>query len=193
MTVKPTSTTESEPQPDAPPPFEPITITSETELNNFIGGRVDKARANEAKKYPDYENLKAKAAKLDELQAASMTQDEKAAAKIRELETALADSEKHFADQLRAITRKAVAEAKDVPEDTITGDTREEMEASADALLEWRGKGKPKGFAAVPAGGSGASNTVNAGGNAADARRQKMELAAAMVRQLYGPGGAGRK
>jgi hypothetical protein len=180
---KPTAPTESA--------FEPI--TSQEEYDARTKDRLAREEKRITAKYKDYEALKTKAAELDSLKAASMTHEEKAAAQISELQTALSDQAAQFAEQIRAITRKSVAEAKDVPVETITGDTREEMEASADALLEWRGKGKPRGFVGVPAGGSGASTTISAPAGSMDAQRQKMELAASMLRQYYGTGGPGKR
>ena len=49
-------------------------ITSQEELNKAVGERIERERA----KFSDYDDLKAKAAKLDEIEAANMSDLEKA-------------------------------------------------------------------------------------------------------------------
>lgn len=65
--------------------FQPI--TSQDDLNRIIGERVARAKA----KFADYEDVKAKAARLDELEQASKSEADKVADRIaaleRELET----------------------------------------------------------------------------------------------------------
>jgi hypothetical protein len=188
-----TPTTTTEPEPDTPD-FQPITLTTQAELDEFVGGRVNRARQSEAAKYRDYDKLKTDSAELAALKAASMTQVEKDAARIRELETELANRDEAIHAERAAGLRREIAAAKGVPVDAITGETREALEAAADQLLEWRATAKARGPAAMPAGGSGASTTVGLlKENTAEAQRQKQELAAAMLRQYYGSGGPGRR
>jgi hypothetical protein len=174
-----TSTTETEASEHTESAFEPITLDSQGAVDAFIGSRVKKARASEAAKFADYETFKSKAAELDSLKAAKMTQGEKDAERIRELETVIAHRDEALAAERLAGLRRDVANAKGVPADRITGDTREALEASADDLLEWHKAGAPpKPKLPVGALRSGASNT-------ADARMDKKERAAAMLRELY--------
>lgn len=104
-------------------------ITSQEEFDRAVGQRVARERA----KYADYADLKAKAAKLDELDQASKSEIQKAIERAEQAERELA-SEK--AGSLRA----TVAAEKGVPIALLTGSTREELEASAAAALDWRGE-----------------------------------------------------
>ena len=180
MTETPTSTTEPEPTTVEPvSDFQPITLETQADVDKFIGAAKKQARSSEASKYRDYETFKSKAAQYDSMQAATMTEKEKDVARIRELETELANRDKALLAERHAGVRRDVATAKGVPADRITGETREELEASADELLEWiKAATPPK--PRLPAAGlkSGASNT--------DARMDKKEQAAAMLRQFYG-------
>ena len=178
MTETPTSTTEPDTEPSTPE-FQPITLESQADVDKFIGAAKKQARANEAAKYPNYETFKTKAGQYDSMQAASMTQTEKDAARIRELENLIADRDQALATERHAGLRRDVASAKGVPADRITGETREELEASADELLEWQKATSPSKPRPPVAGlKSGASNT--------DARMDKKEQAAALLRQFYG-------
>ena len=101
---------------------------SADELNTIIEKRLARERATHA----DYDDLKAKAAKFDEIEQAGKTQAQKDADEITALKTELAAAQDA---QLRA----EVASAKGVPVANLSGKTREELEASADALLAWKG------------------------------------------------------
>lgn len=88
----------------------------------------DLSRKNEA-------NAKAnadKAKRFDELEEQSKTELQKA---IERAERA----EKRAADAEIASIRSTIAAEKGIAVGLLTGSTREEIEASADALLEWRG------------------------------------------------------
>lgn len=64
-------------------------ITSQDELNRVIGERIARAEAKASEKYADYEDLKAKAAKFDEVDQASKTEAQKTAERIAKLEQEL--------------------------------------------------------------------------------------------------------
>lgn len=72
--------------------FKPI--TSQEDLNKVLGERLDRERS----KFADYTDLKAKAAKFDELEAANKSEIEKANEKATAAEKA---AEKAMADALR--------------------------------------------------------------------------------------------
>ena len=142
-------------------------ITSQEQLDKIMGSRIDGVK----RKYANFDSLKDKAAKFDALEEASKTEQQKAVERISQLESELA-SERN--GRLRA----DVAAEKGVPANVLTGNTREEMEAAADSLNEWRGTQETK--KAVPARGlkSGATNS--------DQLLDPMERAAQAIRQMRG-------
>lgn len=130
-------------------------ITSQEELDKVLGRRLDRERA----KFQDYDQLKADAAELKKIRDGEKTelQREKEAR-----EAAEARAQKAEFSALRA----EVAREKGVPAASITGTTKEELEASADELLAWRGdSGKPKqakgtNTGQLKSGASGAGSTT---------------------------------
>lgn len=79
-------------KPPTPDAFKPI--TSQEDLNRIIADRISRERS----KFTDYEDLKAKAVKFDELDAANKSEIEKANEKAAAAEKA---AEKATADALR--------------------------------------------------------------------------------------------
>lgn len=101
-------------------------ITTQEQLNHVVGERLARERA----KYADYDELKTKAAKLDELEEASRSELDKANARAEKAERALEAAE-------RAARQVQIATAKGLPAELATrlaGATVEEMEADADKL-----------------------------------------------------------
>lgn len=140
--------------------FEPI--TSQEDFEKRIGSRL----ARESKKYADYAELKAKASKLDELEAASAEANKSWEQKYRDLESKLADKE-------LAILKVEVAAAKGVPPNRLNGSTREELEADAEELAALIAKeSKPK----LPPTG------LKSGASGSDSRMDPKERAAAALR-----------
>jgi len=110
----------------------------------------------------------AKAAEWDALKASSMSD----ADRIKTLETELAAV--HRNAELKEL-RHMVAEAKDVPVEFITGETQEEMEASAEKLKAYSQRlteAKPP----RPAKG------LRSGATGSDQRMNKQEQAVAAIR-----------
>lgn len=105
--------------------------SSQEELDRIIQARLDRER----KRFADYDDVKARAAKLDEIEAANKTEAEKVAER-------LAAAEKRAQELEGKALRAEVAAAKGVPAALLTGSTQEELEAAADALLEFRGEAK---------------------------------------------------
>lgn len=110
-------------------------ITSQEEFDKAIQARIARERA----KYQDYDQLKADAAELAKIRESQKTEAEKAA-------EALAAAEKRAAELELKAARAEVAAAKGVPADLLTGSTQAELEASADALIQFRGEQQPKGL-----------------------------------------------
>jgi membrane protease subunit (stomatin/prohibitin family) len=144
------------PQPDPQP--DPKTFNQEqvnallAEQKRTIGG-----------KYADYADLKAKAERLDAIEEQNKTDLQK------EQERATAAEERAKAAETKAL-RAEVAQAKNVPSSHITGDTREQLEASADALLAWRGEQKQTGPSGLTP-GQEKRRTAGEDGRAEAARR----------------------
>lgn len=105
---------------------------TQAELDKIISDRLKRAKP------ADYDELKAKADKFTEIENANKTDLEKEQQRAAEAEARLAELE------LRA-TRAEVAAEKGVPADLLTGATRDEIEAAADRLIEFRGAKTPVG------------------------------------------------
>ena len=114
---------------------------TQSEMDAILGDRLKRERA----KYADYNDLKAKAAKFDEAEAASKSELEKAVERAEKAEQALADIE---AEAEVAALRAEVAKEKGVDAELLRGTTREELEEHADAIKAFAGN-TPK-FGSVP-------------------------------------------
>lgn len=111
--------------------FKPI--ETQEQFDEMVKERIERAKRSAIPE--DYEDLKAKAARLAELEEKGKTElqraQEDAAAAQRELEGLRARA-------ARAELAQKVSQEKGVPVGLITGETREEMERSADALISWK-------------------------------------------------------
>lgn len=108
-------------------------ITSQEDFDKAIQARI----ARERSKFSDYEELKAKAAKFAEWEDAQKSEAQKAQERLDAAERRAAELE------LKA-ARAEVAAAKGVPAELLSGGTQEELLASADALIAFKGTG-PRG------------------------------------------------
>lgn len=118
------------------------TFTQE-ELDGIVRDRLQRERA----KYADYDSLKDKAAKFDELEEANKTELQKATDKAKELQRQLDDIKK--ADSIR-VMRASVAKDSGVPAELLTGNTEEECAAQAKSILDFA---KPSAYPNVKDGG----------------------------------------
>lgn len=104
------------------------TTFTQQQVNDLIAREKGKIQA----KYEGHEDLKAKAARLDELEAANATEVEKANKKVT--------TEKERADAAEAkLLRFEVAAEKEVPADyldLLVGNTRDELEAKAEKIVQ---------------------------------------------------------
>lgn len=116
---------------------------TQSELDAIIGDRL--ARAKE--KYSDYEILKDKASKFDELEEASKTELQRATERAEKAEAEL--SQMKHDNEIKAMREKVAAETG-VPANLITGATEEECKAQAGAILNFA---KPQGYPTVKDGG----------------------------------------
>ena len=116
---------------------------TQDELNAIVNDRLKRA----GEKYKDYDDLKAKAARLDELEAAGKTELEKANKKVADLQAELDGLKKE--NEATAIRAK-VAKENNISPDLLTGDTEEACVAQAKAMIEYF---KPAGYPNVQDGG----------------------------------------
>ena len=111
--------------------FKPI--TSQDELNRLIGARIDKVKSQ----FADYDDLKTKASKFEELEQSKKSELEKAQERIAELEQRSTQAE-------RTALRTRIASEEGVIPEVLTGDTEEEMRAAAKRVIDWRDSNKQK-------------------------------------------------
>ena len=118
-------------------------VFTQEELDQMIGDRLARERA----KYADYESLKEKAEKFDQIEEESKTELQKMTEKADSLQAKLDEMQK--AEEVRAI-REEVSSLTNVPANLLTGETKEDCEAQAKAILSFA---KPDGYPAVKDGG----------------------------------------
>lgn len=111
-------------------------ITSQADLDKIIGARLARERAQ----YADYEQAKADSAELAKIREAQKTEAQKQ-------QEALEAAQRELASERSNRIRAEVAAAKGVPSVLLSGSTQAELEASADALIAFRGE-QPKPSAA---------------------------------------------
>lgn len=128
-------------------------ITSQEAFDAAIQARIARERA----KFNDYDELKAKADKFKEFEDAQKTEAQRA-------QERLAAAEKRAVELELKATRAEVAAAKGIPVELLSGGTREELEAAADALIQFRGEQAPAGGLRVP----GEGKRPATGGTTAD-------------------------
>ena len=116
---------------------------TQAELDAIVGERLKRDRA----KYADYEDMKAKAEKYDQMEEANKSELQKAIERSEALQTEL-DALKN-ANTIRDIRQK-VAEETGVPASILTGSTLEECEEHAKKILEFS---NPKVYSQVRDGG----------------------------------------
>ena len=129
---------------------------SQAELDAVISDRLKRER----EKYSDYEALKEKAQKLDEIEEKNKTELEKATEKATRLEDELNKIRKQ--NEISSI-REKVAKETGVDAKLLTMDTEDDCKAQAQTLLDWH-RANPTAYPSVRDGGevtnisSGASN-----------------------------------
>jgi hypothetical protein len=124
-----------EPRTDQTEPAK-VEVKQDTQDKTFTQADLDRVveerLARERRKYEGFEELKAKAARADELEAANQSEIEKAQSKATK-----AESER---DQAKAqLLRFEVAAEKSVPPKLVpllTASSKEELESQADLILE---------------------------------------------------------
>lgn len=114
------------------------TVAQEATEKTFTQADVDKIvterLTRERVKYSDYEDLKNKAAKLDEIEEANKTELQKATERAEALQGELDGLRK--AEAIR-VMRETVANETGVPTRLLTGETKEACQEQAKAILEF--------------------------------------------------------
>lgn len=106
-------------------------IQSQDDLNRIIEARLARERA----KFADYPELKSKAEKLAEMEDRDKSELVRAIERAELAERKAAEAEALVANRERELLVKDVAAVKKVPAKWLRGDSREELEASADEWL----------------------------------------------------------
>lgn len=114
-------------------------IQDKTFTQDDMNALAGKIRAEEKAKYGDYEVLKEKASKLDEIEEANKTELQKANDKANELQARIDAMEK--ANNLSAM-RSKIAEEMKVPTSLLTGEDEDSCKAQAQAILDFAGMKK---------------------------------------------------
>ena len=124
-----TATDGTDSQQQEKPQDEFTAITSQADFDKAIQARIARERA----KFADYDQLKAKAQQVDQAAEAAKTADQKNAERLAKLEDDLE------AERLGRVRAEVAAEKK-VPAELLSGSTREDLEAAADALIQFKGE-----------------------------------------------------
>lgn len=156
------------------PTFE--AITSQEQLDKIIGQRLGRERANLARDYGDLDELKTAAEELKRIKDGEKSE-------LQREKEAREAAEKRAEKAERNALRSEVARTKGVPASSLTGTTKEELEASADELLAWHEaqtqkqttqtrKKSPSGGDGFKSGATGTGTTSNPKERAAEALRR---------------------
>jgi hypothetical protein len=108
---------------------------TQEDLDRVVADRLKR----ETSKYSDYDELKAKAAKLDEAEASRKSDDQKLLERVEAAERKAAEADDRVGKAEANALRLSVAGDKKLPPSLakrLSGSTREELEADADELLE---------------------------------------------------------
>lgn len=138
---------------------------SQADLDRIVEQRL----ARERQKFADYDDLKGKASKYDEL-------EEKNKSELEKERDRAAKAEERAAKAEREALKSRVAAEKNVPASALSGSTEDELKASADALIAWRGGQNPPPSPSQLGSGSGGG----AGGAGGGAQTDKERAAAAL-------------
>lgn len=115
--------------------FKPI--ETQEAFDTAIKERIERAKKEEAKKYADYDDVKAKLKEFEDKAAAGQTDVEKLTALVNEYKGKFDAQEKAAAADK---TRAKVAQATGVPAGLIVGDDEESMKRFAESVAAFAKK-----------------------------------------------------
>lgn len=147
---------------EKPAGFTPI--TSQDELNKVIADRINREKA----KFADYRDLKAKAERLDQLEAASKSEAEKVAERIAALES---ENKRIQSEALRSRIQAKHGISDEDAALFLTGADEDTLTAQAKRLAEREADRKKRGNVAPKEGGS-ADNSKAGDGDMREFARQ---------------------
>ena len=107
------------------------TFFTQAELDKIISDRLKRERD----KYSDYEALKEKAIKLDEIEEASKTELQRATERAEKLEAELSQMKR--AEEIRQVRDRVAAETG-VPAALMSGETEAECVEQAKAIMDFK-------------------------------------------------------
>lgn len=106
-------------------------VTTQEQLDKIVKDRLEREREKVRSEFSDYDDLKAKALKLDELEMSGSEELKKALAEVDNLKGELQTRDENAKLQQM---RKQVAKDTGVPEDLIQGADEESMKTFAEAV-----------------------------------------------------------
>ena len=175
MTETSTETEHQDAAPDKPEQQPAEKTLTQAEVDRIVKERLSRQRQQE---FGDYDDLKAKAQRLQEIEDANKSETQKLTDQLTSLQQQLTEKDAEVAKATLSSLKASVAAEKGVLASALTGTTKEELEASADDLIAWRDAVKPNRKPPTSAGlKSGASSS-------ADSSANPQERAAAAVRAL---------
>lgn len=127
-----------------------VTTTQSVLAKTFTQADVDRIVTKRLSDFADYDELKAKAEKFDEAEEASKSELQKAIDKANKLQSELDNLNKQ--NTIRQV-RDEVSQITGVPASLLTGSTKEECEAQAKAIAEYKAQTAPAAYPTVKDGG----------------------------------------
>lgn len=112
-------------------------VTTQEQLDKIVKDRLEREREKVRSEFSDYDDLKAKALKLDELEKSGSEELKKALAEVDNLKGELQTRDENAKLQQM---RKQVAKDTGVPEDLIQGADEESMKTFAEAVAAFAKK-----------------------------------------------------
>lgn len=129
---------------------EVTTTQNAQQERTFTQSEVDRIVTKRLSDFSDYEELKAKAAKFDEAEEANKSELQKAIDRANALQSQLDDLQQR--DTVRQV-RDEVSKETGVPASLLTASTKEECEAQAKAIAEYKVQTAPSAYPTVKDGG----------------------------------------